>query len=159
MINGYFLPIIPVMGVGKYGCLPFWLQIYFIQSIFKKSNLRLLSSILIIFLLLFSLKRPVKEILFTSDKDFPAFWMTMSIRHPFVTMWIFYRTDFQLKRVEYEIMSTGIISGNVASLKNTESDRDAYTSALRILQDVNCRYFGQLDDSKKFWSSTGRIKE
>jgi len=51
------------------------------------------------------------------------------------------------------------VSGNVASLKNTESDRDAYTSALRILQKSDCRYFGQLDDAKNFEEQKSELLE
>ena len=156
---GYSLILVHSRYTWINNLLMMLMSVYFIQSIIRKKNLQILSSALIIFLLLLSLKRPVKEILFTSDKDYSVFLISMSIRNPFVTMWIFYRTDFQLKRVEYEIMSTGIISGNVASLKNTESDRDAYTSALRILQNTNCRYFGQLDDAEKFDKQQAELKD
>ena len=47
-----------------------------------------------------------------------------------------------------ELKAKNILSGNVASLKNTETDRDTYASALMILENSGCRYFGQLDDKK-----------
>jgi hypothetical protein len=97
-------------------------------------------------LFLVFVKRPLKEIFYTSDKNTPAHWIYNSMMHPFDTLWIFYRPDRNLQHDISEIHSKNIISGNIASLKQSQGERDPYTSALRIALSSNCYYYGQLDN-------------
>jgi hypothetical protein len=97
-------------------------------------------------LFLVFVKRPFKEIFYTSDKNTPAHWIYNSMKHPFDTLWIFYRPDRNLQHNINEILSKKIIIGNIASLKHRQGERDPYTNALRIALSTNCYYYGQLDD-------------
>ena len=124
------------------------LTVYFIDCIFNKKALKSISAIMILFILLLSVKRPVKEILFSSDSNYPVFWIFNSLKHPFYTMRIFYRTDVELNKVIKELKSKKLLNGNIASLKTKKLDRDPYSKTLRISQENNCSYYGQIDDTK-----------
>lgn len=121
------------------------LSAYFIQVLFNKNILKYISTVFFVFILFLSVKRPVKEILFSSDSDYPVPWVFNSLKHPFVTMWIFYRSDIELQRVIKDVKERKILKGNVASLKINGMDRDPYTRSLQIVQNNKCRYYGQLD--------------
>lgn len=146
LYGGYALILVHTRYTWINNLLMVIMSAYFIQSIFNKKSLRFISAISFIFILLLSVKRPVKEILFTSDSDYPVGWIVGSLTHPFETMWIFYRSDVRLQRVINEVQTNNFLSGNVASLKIKGMDRDPYTNALRIAQAGNCRYYGQLND-------------
>ena len=122
------------------------LSVYFIESIFTDHRKKLISYLIFAFILLLSVKRPVKEILFTSDKQMPVHSLYNALMHPFETMRIFYRPDADLQKTIVEIKDSKLVNGNVASLKINDPDRDAYTNSLRISSACDSKYFGQLDD-------------
>ena len=105
-----------------------------------------MAALLFIFVLLLAVKRPIKEILFSTDSDYPARWIFKALKQPVTTMQIFYRSDVELHRIIEDIKSKNISSGNIASLKIKGMDRDSYTRSLQIAQSFKCRYYGQLDD-------------
>lgn len=148
LYGGYSLILVHSRYTWINNLLMLILTVYFIERIFNKKALKSISAIMILFILLLSVKRPVKEILFSSDSNYPVFWIFNSLKHPFYTMRIFYRTDVELNKVIKELKSKKLLNGNIASLKTKKLDRDPYSKTLRISQENNCSYYGQIDDTK-----------
>ena len=135
------------------------LTIYFIQNIFSRKAFKFMAALLFIFVLLLAVKRPIKEILFSTDSDYPARWIFKALKQPVTTMQIFYRSDVELHRIIEDIKSKNISSGNIASLKINGMDRDSYTRSLQIAQSFKCRYYGQLDDEINFQHQEEELKK
>ena len=133
----------------RYVWINTWLMllssVYFIQETISFQKWKTTTSLLFYFLLALAIKRPLKEIFFTSDENLPVQWMFHSLKQPLTTLWILYKPDLQLQQDIQEIEKAGILKGNVASLKVNSSERDPYTNSLRIARENHCRYFGQLD--------------
>lgn len=124
---------------------------YLIQVVFESSFYRYVRFFFISVLILLSVKRPLKEILFTADGNYPVFWMFQAIKHPFETMWIFYRPDIRMQKAVDEIQKQNkFLKANFASLKTPGMERDGYTSCLRLVNSVNGKYYGQVNDDIKF---------
>jgi hypothetical protein len=123
------------------------LSVYFLQSIFEKFKYHFVLYACIYFILLLGLKRPLKEIMFTADKDYPLEWTWHSLKKPFTTLWIFYRPDLELNNIIKEVQRKKLLQGNVASIKNKNLERDSYTSSLRISLAAKSPYYGQLDET------------
>ena len=47
----------------------------------------------------------------------------------------------------------------MASLKINGKDRDPYTRSLQVAQNLNCRYYGQLDDELNFSLQEAELKK
>jgi hypothetical protein len=156
---GYSLILVHARYTWINNLLMLLLSVYFIQSVFDQKVLRYISAFLLIAVLLLGAKRPVKEILFNSDSDYPPYWFFQAAKHPFITLWIFYRQDYQLNKLIEDLHQKKIISKNIASLKERNMERDSYTSALRIAQDENCLYYGQVDDELNFQQQQDELKK
>jgi hypothetical protein len=126
------------------------LSVCFTERIFTSANRQHFVSFIVVVLLLLAVKRPVKEILFTADANYPNNWILMSLKSPLKTMSIFYRDDVSLNKVENDFKSDKPVNGNVASLKNDFKERDSYTNALRLVIKSDGKYFGQIDNAKSF---------
>ena len=98
LYGGYSLILVHSRYTWINNLLMLILTVYFIECIFNKKTLKGISTMAIFFILLLSVKRPIKEILFSSDSNFPVFWIFNSLKQPFYTMKIFYRTDYELNR-------------------------------------------------------------
>ena len=101
-------------------------------------------TLLFFLLLLLAVKRPVKEILFTTDSDISPDWLFKGVRNPFTTMQIMYRPDKALQNSMEELKQHKTLIGNFASLKSGSTERDDFTSALRITRSIGGRYFGRV---------------
>ena len=150
LYGGYSLILVHSRYTWINNLLMLILSVYFIQSIFIKKGFKFIVSVFFLSVLLLAVKRPVKEILFSTDSDYPALWLFNAMKHPVTTMRIFYRSDIELHNVIEDIKSTNMLSGNVASLKMVGKDRDPYTRSLQVAQILKCRYYGQLDDELNF---------
>jgi len=148
--GGYALILVHARYTWINNLLMIILSAHFIQEIFNTPAFRYIKIIALSVLFIVSLKRPVKEILFTADKDYPAFWLFQAVKHPLQTMWIFYRPDMRLEKAVEEIKKESLLKGNFASLKTMGMERDSYTGSLRIVNSVKGRYYGQLNDTINF---------
>ena len=157
--GGYALILVHARYTWINNLLMILLSAYFIQFAFELKHQKIISMILFGLLVILSIKRPIKEILVISDKDYPILWMFKSIVHPFETMRIFYRPDFELQKAYSELKGRKILSGNVASLKVSGMERDGYTSSLLIARSGKARYFGQLNDTLSFLQQDIELKE
>ncbi len=157
--GGYTLILVHSRYTWINSLLMLILSAYFIQTIFYKRSLKYISTILFVLIILLSVKRPVKEILFSSDSDYPVHWVFNSLKHPFVTMWIFYRSDIELQRVIKDVKAKKILKGNIASLKIKGLDRDPYSRSLQIVQNSGGRYYGQLDNEMEIKLQEDELKK
>jgi putative Ca2+/H+ antiporter (TMEM165/GDT1 family) len=135
------------------------LSVAFITEILKTVFPKYLSVIITTAFILFAIKRPMKDIIFTNDENTPLGWFVKATKHPFQTMWVFYRPDHRLQREISDIHEKKIILGNIASLKNSDKERDSYTKALRLVHSENCIYFGQIDDKLTLQDQISELKK
>ena len=134
LYGGYSLILVHSRYTWINNLLMLIMAVYFIQSISIKKAFKFIAPVLFLFILLLAVKRPVKEILFSSDSDYPTRWIFNSLKHPVITMRIFYRSDVELHKVIDEVKTKNILSGNIASLKINGMDRDPYTRSLQVAQ-------------------------
>ena len=134
----------------RYAWTNTWLMVllsaYFIQEIMQAKRVAFIGTVFFYFIVALAIKRPAKEILFTSDKEVPAHWIFYAATHPFTTLWIYYKPDYDLEIFISKLDEQKFRNGNIASLKTQNQERDLYTSSLRITRGLNGKYFGQLDD-------------
>lgn len=95
--------------------------------------------------LLLSVKRPIKEILFTKDADFPLLWIGKGISNPFGTMEIMYRPEKKLQVALNNLKQLPDFKGKIASLKAVDGERHIYSSCLFIVNEIGGQYYGPLD--------------
>lgn len=144
--GGYSL----VLFHTRYAWINTWLMVllsaYFIQELLSSKKMRAWGIIFFFFVVALAIKRPLKEILFTSDKEVPAHWIFHAATHPFTTLWIYYKPDYDLENFIRNLNVENLQGIKMASLKSNSQERDSYTSALRIMRGLRGKYFGQLDD-------------
>jgi hypothetical protein len=144
--GGYSL----VLFHTRYAWINTWLMVlfsaYFIQELLSSKKMRAWGIIFFFFVVALAIKRPLKEILFTSDKEVPAHWIFHAATHPFTTLWIYYKPDYDLENFIRNLDKEKFQGIKMASLKSQSQERDSYTSALRIMRGLGGKYFGQLDD-------------
>lgn len=98
--------------------------------------------LLFIFMILLSVKRPLKEILFSKDYDVPLLWFRNAIFHPFDTLKITYRADKHLHAASKELKKFPELSGRLASLMSDDADRHGYSASLFIASQTGAVYYG-----------------
>lgn len=147
---GYSLILVHTRYIWINSMLMMLLSVYFIQELLDKKTLRAIYFLSTAFVIILAIKRPVKEILFTSDKNLPAPWLVKGVLHPFETMWVFYRPDVTHQILTKSLAEKKLLYGNIASLKASGVDRDPYTASLRIARETKTLYYGQLDDNLSF---------
>lgn len=115
------------------------------KILLNKSNYQLF----LILILIWFVKRPLKEILFTADKDIPFGWVFKGIKYPDQTMRVIYKQDLALEKISGEIKRMKPI-GSFVAIKSVEFGRSTYVSALRIAYDSKNNFHGQINtvDSK-----------
>ena len=100
--------------------------------------------VFLILLLLWFVKRPVKELLFTEDKDLPLGWVFKGIKYPVQTLNIMYSEDQELKIFSEEIKNLKPV-GPIAAIKSVEFGRNTYAAGLRIAYDSKNIFYGQIN--------------
>lgn len=156
---GYGLVLVHSRYIWICTLLMVLLSVFFAEKFFSAGKFQFLSSFVIVAILLLAVKRPVKEILFTADANYPDNWIFVSLTSPFKTMSIFYRKDVTMHKVEQDFQTLKALKGNVASLKSKDMERDSYTSTLRLVRKSGSTYFGQLDDKKSFEEQTEELQK
>jgi hypothetical protein len=134
----------------RYVWLNTWLMVlmccWFIQGLLDSEGQRHARRFFLVLIMFVAIKRPVKEILFSGDKNIPLSWLSKSVRHPFTTLWINYRPERELSELTELLKNKNGISGNMASLKSNSKERDPFTVSLRIARSMKNKYHGQLSD-------------
>lgn len=129
----------------RYVWLSSWLMFFIVVMIVQEIKAGVEVKRWAIFaLLLFTWKRPYKEILFTEDKELSLFQLVMSIRHPLETMEVMYKHDEEWVKDNAEL-SSYFLKGNLVQLKNSPAhQRDSYTEALRLAYAHRLTFLGSV---------------
>ena len=147
----------------RYAWINTWLMVllstYFIQELWSTEKMRVWSVFVFYFVVALAIKRPLKEILFTSDKEVPAHWIFHAATHPFTTLWIYYKPDYDLENFIRNLDKEKFKGIKMASLKSNGQERDSYASALRIMRGMKGKYFGQLDDKLTIEEQKAELKK
>ncbi len=106
-----------------------------------------LSKVIFLVLFVLAVKRPVKEILFTTDADFPLLWIGKGITHPFETMEISYRPEMFLENAVTKLRKIPMMKEKIASLQTRDGVRHAYSTSLFITYKLASQYYGPLDST------------
>jgi hypothetical protein len=144
--GGYSLILIHTRYTWTVSLLMVLLSTYFIERLLLERRKKIATALIILFAL-FAIKRPLKEIFFTNDTSVPSNWIVQCVEHPFQTLWIFYRPDEQIQEAINTMKEKNYSGGRFVSVRLNHSDRDQYTSALRIALELNGKYDGQLGSS------------
>ena len=142
---GYSLILVHTRYVWLNSWLMLLMSLWFLQNLLGKEGQRIARRFFTVLLLLIAIKRPLKEIMFSGDRNIPLSWFYKSIRHPFTTLWVNYRPERELVEFIDELERRKFAGGNMASLKSGSKQRDSYTGALRIARALNNKYYGQID--------------
>ncbi len=106
-----------------------------------------LYQVFLLLLILWFVKRPVKELLFTEDKDLPFAWIFKGVKYPDQTLNIMYDDDHKLEKISEEIKNLKPI-GAFAAIKSNKFGRNTYTAGLRIAYDSRNVFFGQINSGQ-----------
>jgi hypothetical protein len=98
---------------------------------------------LILFFL--AIKRPFKQILFTSDSKMSLDLLWKAARSPRITMSIFYKEDRNLSTAATEFAQSTSPGKSFASIRQPSADRDRYASSSFITDFCHGKYYGQVD--------------
>ncbi|MFM7216592.1 MAG: hypothetical protein ACKO1U_01085 [Bacteroidota bacterium] len=96
-------------------------------------------------MVLLAIKRPLKEILYSYDKDVSAYRLMYDSFHFRKTLSETYRDDFRVFRAS---ASLDCLDGPFASRFTAENERPRYFSSLLLADRFRQRYFGQVDDRR-----------
>ena len=98
--------------------------------------------------LLLALKRPVKEILFTIDKDYPIAELWNGIRHPIRTIYHTTQADRRVHRLALEFKNKMNEPGAIVSIGEFPGDRHTYSASLFTAFYGGHPYFGQMEPGR-----------
>jgi len=122
-----------------------WLVEELLSSNKKQQVVAKFFFVILVFVL--AVKRPVKEILFGSDKQVELSSLVGSLLHPFKTMDETYLIDkklFDARKSASAIIQQG---SNIVSVKNSSWSRDGYAQASYFALSTNSKYLGQIAES------------
>jgi hypothetical protein len=134
---------------ARYSWMCTWLMVLTISCLLvpfiQKASpyLRSLLRGLLMFVALLAVKRPVKEILFSDDRERTSYELLSAFSAPFKTMEQTYAED---KLLYANADSLSRLDGPMASRYSDELNRPRYFSSLLIAQSCGQPYYGQLND-------------
>ncbi|MFM9052248.1 MAG: hypothetical protein ACKOKF_08020 [Bacteroidota bacterium] len=123
----------------------------YLAALADRKGTRTLMSTLTFVLMLVSVKRPVKEILFGEDKDVTTTQLADAVVHPDRTLRDSYCEDERLFEAAEKL---SCLKGSFASRYSDYSIRPRYFSSLLLAERSGQRYFGQMNDQRE-----GALKE
>ncbi len=142
---GYALILVHTRYVWICSLLMLLLSGWMIEDLFSKNKMyNVTGRILFILLILLAVKRPVKEILFSEDKEVSAITFFNSMFHPVEAMKATYLPDNTFFEASEEFRAKIPVGKNIASIKTLWSNRNQYTQASLIALKINANYFGQI---------------
>ena len=134
------------------------LTVYLLQLLSQRFNIpRMLTGTLCFFAVLLTVKRPVKELLYTSDEDKNVAAMIYDALHFESTMNATYADDRLRAASKEELQARIPVGARLASnyptgTKNKRFDR--YATSLQVALDCDAHYYGQVNDlSADGWQS------
>lgn len=104
-----------------------------------------LFQVLFLMIALWAIKRPVKEVLFSEDREIKFFYFRKALAHPFLTMKINYQTDLQQSQLAEKIAELNLEPGRMASLKEYEIGRSSYSRACFQAYQLGWTFLGERD--------------
>ena len=120
-------------------------SLYFLSRVDTKIIPKQLFLAITLVLFFLAIKRPVKQILFTSDSKMNLSMLWKGARTPRLTMGIFYETDERLNLAANKVQSMVKAGATFASVRQKDADRERYASSLFIVDRCEGKYYGQVD--------------
>ena len=120
-------------------------SIYFLSEIKFISKIKIISEVFLISVTIFSLKKPVKEVLLNGDRSVNNLQLFHTIRSPKETMEIFYKPEKKLHQDIEQLIKLIPVGQNFASLRIENAERDQYADGLMIAYECKGKYFGVAD--------------
>lgn len=157
--GGYSLVLVHTRYV--WACTWFLLLVsgWMLQEMGTNRWRRISTFVWLIITLLVAIKRPVKEILFTEDKEMPAIWIARGVLHPFETLQSVYREDRAVHLLSQKLKAENLLSGRIASLRDDSESRHYYSSTLFVTSSLGLPYYGQLDRNLSFEEQIKTLRE
>lgn len=121
--------------------------IFFISEIFSSARYVSMRNVLTVLLVLFAMKRPVKEVLLCGDRELNALQFYHTIFSPKETMITFYGTDMRLHDDIVKLKRIVPAHSNFASIKDTNYERDGYARSLLVAYELQGKYLGQTTEA------------
>ncbi|REJ82840.1 MAG: hypothetical protein DWQ44_01615 [Bacteroidetes bacterium] len=116
-----------------------------LERIFETSQNRIPVLVILSAICLLAIKRPVKEVLFSEDKDVSFFHLRMSLASPITALEVNFRPEKELKEILELFSNLPDESMRFASLDNPAFDRDTYSRSLMIAYNKRWQFIGQRD--------------
>jgi len=116
------------------------------ELLWQSKSQKLIAKILFVCFVLLSIKRPVKEILFSGDNEMSASVLFNSIIHPVETMGMTYAPDVQLRDVTRRMKPLVRPGASIVSIIDSNTMRDGYTKASLFALGTNAKYLGQVSE-------------
>ena len=131
----------------RYVWINTWLMFFIGAIIIQRfvSAPQFLRTLLLAALLLFSWKRPIKQLLFVEDKSIPAQWIFKGLKRPFETMQVMYQTDATFVKT-LDQMKALKLDGNLVAIKSSRGERDLYTKGLRVAYENHLTFIGTVPE-------------
>ncbi len=123
----------------------------FIQQLISN---RIMKVTLYSFFFMLAIKRPIKEIFFLNDKDYPSTKILSALIHPFETLDNSYEADKRIQGTIKLLHKIRLPKSKFVSVKPGNYQRDTYTASLRITESLDAVYYGEI---KTFTDSTNQI--
>lgn len=119
-------------------------------------NNRYFKSAVLAALFIIAVKRPLKEIFFIHDKDYPVSQLMHALTNPFVTLNETYGIDNEIQKSIAAFRKIRLPESNFASLKSAGFSRDGYATSLRITGSMDAVYFGEIKYGSDYLSQLTR---
>ena len=145
---GYSLILVHTRYIWTCSLLMLVLSAYMLQELSTRSKLQssFAWGVLIIFLLL-AVKRPLKELLFSEDKDISTALLVRSLLHPVQTITASFKPDRKLYEARMQIAGVTGSGTRIASIRSGNTIRDGYTQGSLLALESGSAYYGQVTDT------------
>ena len=142
MYGGYSLILIHARYVWICSLLFIPMTIYFFSELRSINFAKTTRDIFFVGIIIFSCKRPIKEVLLNGDREVNPLQLYQMIRSPKESMEIFYRREQELHH-DIKIMKKELAEGqNFASIEDDSNERDVYSEGLMIAYEMKGKYYG-----------------
>ena len=147
---GYSMILVHLRYVWICSLLMLLVSVWFIEELpTGNKNLQFpVKFVLVILVVLIAIKRPIKEILYSSDKDVDIPALIISLSDPFKAIRQTYEYDAKLNAARAGVKGKINAGSRIASLINTTGERDGYTQASLMALYSNAYYLGQVSGSE-----------
>ncbi|MEO8085483.1 MAG: glycosyltransferase family 39 protein [Bacteroidota bacterium] len=112
----------------------------------------------VVTLALIGIKRPVKELLFSKDKDISASGLLNAMLNPFDAMSATYNIDRSFSEVKKELKNHIRPGSSIVSIQNPGGIRDGYTHGSLIALATGSKYFGQVSEGDSMLMQKDNLK-